>query len=119
MSTKEQRTVRGLCSQGDVDITPTTDEIPSDALKHARENGAIIVTHSETGHHHVIEHPDVVMYDDKTNELISWLEVTCELAELKHLRSHDTHESLFLPKGRYKIGRQREYTPSGWRKVQD
>jgi hypothetical protein len=39
--------------------------------------------------------------------------------ELKHLRSFDTHESLSIPEGLYRINRQREYTPEGYRRAAD
>lgn len=34
-------------------------------------------------------------------------------------RSFDTHESILLKGGTYEIRRQREYTPEGWRRVED
>ena len=38
---------------------------------------------------------------------------------LEHLRSFDTHETIKLPVGTFEIRRQREYTPEGWRRVED
>jgi hypothetical protein len=38
---------------------------------------------------------------------------------LEHLRDHDTHEPILFEKGTYHVRRQREYTPEGFRKVED
>lgn len=83
--------------------------------------GQLIVAHSETGHHHVIDvkrskQADLLIH--KTNNLIGRL-VLGEDCEVKHLRSFDTHETLKLPKGKYVLRYRREYTPEGLRRVQD
>lgn len=83
------------------------------------ENGKLIVAHSETGHHHVIEkskQADLLIH--KTNEFIGRL-VLGEEVELKHLRTFDTHETLKLPAGKYVLRYRREYTPEGLRRVAD
>lgn len=85
------------------------------------ENGQLIVAHSETGHHHVIDIERSKQADlliSKTNEFIGRL-VLGEDCEVKHLRSFDTHETLKLPKGKYVLRYRREYTPEGLRRVQD
>ena len=55
--------------------------------------------------------------------MISYLEVieATEEAEalLTHLRTFDTHETIGIPVGKFEIRRQREYTPEGWRRVED
>ena len=38
---------------------------------------------------------------------------------IEHLRSFDTHESISIAPGIYEIRRQREYTPEGWKRVED
>lgn len=115
--------IETIAAQGDVMII-RVDDIPSHAAPVAREGGALIVTHSETGHHHVIERPRVDMYADESDPLHAWLEVHGEvglpdIAELVHKRSFDTHETLELPPGKYSVRRQREFTPEGWQRVQD
>jgi hypothetical protein len=42
-----------------------------------------------------------------------------EADELKHLRPHDTHESIMFEPGVYHVRRQREYVPEGYRIVED
>lgn len=59
----------------------------------------------------------VVMYSTD-NPLIAWLEVNRPTA-LEHLRPHDTHEPIMFGPGIYEVRRQREYTPEGFRQVQD
>ena len=106
-------------AQGDILIIKI-DEIPSYAnlveVKPEGEN--VIVTHSETGHHHVMDRKRVTMFENKNKELECFLVVHRE-ATLDHLRSHDTHESILFSPGKYKIIRQREYTPEGYRRVSD
>jgi hypothetical protein len=83
--------------------------------------GQLIVAHSETGHHHVIDvkrSKQAQLLIDSTNNLIGRL-VLGEDCEVKHLRSFDTHETLKLPKGKYVLRYRREYTPEGLRRVRD
>jgi hypothetical protein len=114
-------TMNKTAAQGDVLII-RINNIPTTAKLQPRE-GKLVVTHSETGHHHVIERSRVDMYagDDP---LVAWLEVhdvedLPQIAELVHERPWDTHESIGLTPGKYEIRRQREYVPEGWRQVQD
>lgn len=111
-------------AQGDVMIL-RVKSIPKKGLKQVkREGGKLIVTHSETGHHHTIERERVTMWEDSADPLVAWLEVhdvedLPNIAELVHERPWDTHETLEIPAGKYQIRRQREYTPEGWRQVAD
>lgn len=109
--------IKRIAAQGDCMIIKI-DSIPKSAIKSHRKGSKIIVAHSESGHHHVIERNDVVMFDDPTDPLCSFLDVPV-IAELIHERSFDTHETLQIPAGKYMIRRQREWTPEGWRMVQD
>ena len=85
------------------------------------ENGRLIVGHSETGHHHVIElvkSPNAKLLVDKTNEFIALLDLG-EDAVIEHLRSFDTHKPLHLKKGKHIVRHRREFTPEGLRRVED
>jgi hypothetical protein len=85
------------------------------------EKGQLIVAHSETGHHHVIDvkrSKEAELLISKTNQFIGRLVVSNDV-EVKHLRSFDTHKTLNLPKGKYVLRYRKEYTPEGLRKVQD
>ena len=118
------KTFDNICAQGDV-LIRRADSIPSTARPVAPENGAVIVTHSETGHHHVMvldrdasTEPAVEMFSSAGNPLMAWIKVNRPTA-LDHLRPHDTHESIMFAPGIYEVRRQREHTPEGWRQVAD
>lgn len=116
------KTFINCAAQGDI-LLRRIDKLPAGIKLMAAENGAFIVAHSETGHHHVImDRPTVKVYvtDDP---MVSYLEVieATEKTEalLEHLRGHDTHETIAIPPGIFELRRQREHTPEGWRRVQD
>lgn len=123
------RTFTQSAAQGDVHFT-RRDRLPASANLQAVQpvDGKIVVTHSETGHNHVMvldrpttdvdAAPAVVMYTDTRNPLVAWLEVNRPTA-LEHLRSYDTHEPILFAPGVYEVRRQREYTPEGFRRVED
>lgn len=85
------------------------------------EQEGFVVAHSETGHHHEVEvlertkKPKVY----KKDNFVSYLEIFEEFADVVHKRSFDTHETLRLEKGVWQIRRQREYTPEGFKRVED
>ena len=111
------KTFKNYCAQGDI-LIRRVENIPANAKPAKAENGVYIVTHSETGHHHVVKERAAQLLIDETNAFISYLSVSEETA-LEHLRPFDTHESIALPPGNYEVRRQREYTPEGWRRVED
>lgn len=105
--------------QGDVCLLPVA-EIPASARLVQAERGSFIVTHSETGHHHVVmERPGVRMFQDQMDQFRAWLEIEGSPAELEHLRSTDTHEAISFEPGIWEIKRQRENSPQGWQRAAD
>lgn len=108
---------KNICAQGDV-LIRRVESIPASAKPVAPQGQHVIVTHSETGHHHVMERDCVELYQDASNPLIAWLKVN-RPATLVHHRPHDTHEPIQFTPGCYEVRRQREYTPEGWRRVAD
>lgn len=109
-------------AQGDL-LLRRIDRLPDGVKPMATEKGAFVVAHSETGHNHVIDkRPGVTVYTGE-DPMVSYLEVieATEKTEalLRHLRGHDTHETVIIPPGTYELRRQREYTPEGWRRVED
>lgn len=111
------KTFKTVCAQGDIYIR-RVDELPKNAERVAPENGVNIVTHSETGHHHVMEAASVTMYR-LPDSIMDCLLVVDKPTPLNHLRPHDTHESIMFEPGVYHVRRQREYTPEGFRRVED
>jgi len=118
------KTFKNMAAQGDFVIIRVADlpknenfvEIAPDS------SGKIVIAHSETGHNHVIERKNVTVYrDSKTSDrdLYELFMIVKEPSEIRHLRSYDTHETLLVPPGTYKIRRQREYTAEGFRRAAD
>lgn len=111
-----------VAAQGDIMIVKV-DSLPKGAVEVEPINGQNIVAHSETGHHHVIdrEHEGAVTTMYRLPEEIYELFLIVENGPtlLKHERSFDTHEPIQLDPGTYKVRRQREYTPEGYRRVAD
>lgn len=116
------KTFNAIAAQGDLMIR-RINALPKNITPMKAEDGAYIVAHSETGHHHVIAEKPTVRVFESGDPMVSYLEVieAADQAEtlLEHLRSFDTHETISISAGFYEIRRQREYTPEGWRKVQD
>lgn len=107
----------GICAQGDLTIIAT--EFDKEGLSEMTpEDGKLIVGHSETGHNHILKANRVKCFMDTNNPFKLFVEVE-EGTPLEHLRSHDTHGSIMLPPGQYQINQGREYTPEGYRRVQD
>lgn len=116
------KTFKTQAAQGDL-LIRRIDALPDNATKQQPTNGQHVVAHSETGHNHVIaDRPNVSLYTTG-DPMISYLEVieATDATEtlLEHLRSFDTHETIKISPGVYEIRRQREYTPEGWRRVED
>lgn len=90
------------------------------------ENGQLIVAHSESGHHHVLEPVDksvsiskaASLLIDSTNELIGEIILSQECA-LMHGRSNDNHQAYIFPTGEYIRVIDEESTPEGWKRVVD
>lgn len=103
-------------AQGDVLFT-RCDRVPA-KLKARECKGAIVVAHSETGHHHVVESPGAELFEVPDDPFTCYLQLAGD-AEVKHLRPHDTHQTMVLGAGCWEVRRQREWTPEGYRMVQD
>lgn len=90
------------------------------------EKDQLIVGHSETGHHHVLEPvrecvkiSSVVQgLIDAANDSFMLLNATEEF-KLVHLRGTDTHGAFVFPPGEYIRGIREEQTVEGWRRVAD
>ncbi len=106
-------------AQGDMYLIPIK-AVPAEAKPMAAENGHYILTHSETGHHHVVmERPDVRQFSGM-DVFRGFLEVGGdEPVELVHLRDHHTHAPQIVEPGAWLIQRQAAYTPQGWEKARD
>jgi len=111
------KTFNNVCAQGDI-LIRRVDALPDNAVPVQPEQGRVIVTHSETGHHHTMDAGAVTMYR-LPDSIMDCLLVVDQPTELQHLRDHDTHESILFSPGVYHVRRQREYTAEGFRRVED
>ena len=118
--------INNIAAQGDV-IIRRVGAIPKGHSRVERK-GPIIVSHSETGHHHVVTSEGIDLYEPDVksaeNSLVCFLQMGVDVCnfDVEHLRSYDTHETLRFkgkPGDVFEVRRQREHTPQGWRRVQD
>ncbi len=104
--------------QGDV-MFVRIDKLPDIELVPVEKN---IVALSETSHHHVAERAQVFRGKVDDGMTLYMKALGPDGIDIVHHRSWDTHETLRLlgDEGSvFKIQRQREYTPEGWRRVED
>lgn len=95
--------------QGDILFFEVKD-LP-EGLK-VREN-KIIAEGEATGHKHRLEETsDGLLFEDENGNLFLRSNVITTII-------HEEHKPIALPKGNYKILRQKEYSPEGWREVRD
>jgi len=88
--------------------------------ENAKAEQTNIVAHSETGHHHIATNCDV--FSIPGDPLSLFIRAKGKQIDVEHKRPFDTHETLrFLtdPGDTFKIRRQREWSPEGWRMTQD
>lgn len=90
------------------------------------ENGMMIMGHSESGHHHVLEPVSKKIniakaaqaLIDSANDTFVDLKIFQECA-LVHKRDHDQHGAVVLPPGEYIRCLREEQTVEGWVRVAD
>jgi hypothetical protein len=110
--------VSKLAAQGDV-LFRRIDQLPAGVVERPTVV-PIVVAHSETGHHHAIGDAGVRLFHKPLRDpMVSYLVVEGPFADVVHHRPSDTHETLRLAPGIWEVRRQREWTPEGWRIVED
>lgn len=115
----EPVTFKNTAAQGDCFIK-RVNSIPAVDMNKQEpdELGNLVAAHSETNHNHVLDPRHCNLFDQ--DEFTSWLEVPAgKTVIMRHLRDHDTHGPIEIGEGTYKITRQREHTPEGYRRAQD
>jgi hypothetical protein len=113
------KTINKHGDQGDVKFI-RVNKLPDD-VKLSEDGVEVVVAHSETSHHHIATVPakkKVRLYKT-ADPMVGYLESDEPHIDIVHLRDYDTHETLRLKGGPWKIIRQREETPEGWRQVID
>lgn len=106
-------------NQGDVAFI-AVDSIPKGATIE-NNTGDVVVAHSETGHHHVVS-ANMATRFLINDQMVSYLKLDAPYVDVRHLRPNDTHKTFRLLNTKssvFRINRQHEYTPQGWRRVED
>lgn len=97
--------------QGDV-LIESVDSIP-DGAEIQKRNGRIVLAYGEvTGHAHAI-------HEQEVEELKFNADVFLRVLRDKAKVVHEEHSPITLPKGNYRVIRQKEYSPAAIRNVQD
>ena len=109
------KTFETTAAQGDAYFR-RLDEIPANAKRVEKWNG--IVTHSESGHHHLFRKLDGVEFFQTENPLVCFLRLASDEA-LEHARDWKTHEAVLFSPGCYEVRRQREGSREIYRPVVD
>lgn len=101
--------------QGDVLVTSIA-ALPKSLKPVARQGGRLILAAGKsTGHHHAIATKNCALFTAKAEPGVLLLEVKAARASLVH----DEHSTITLPKGAYRVSRQREYSAAAVRRVED
>ncbi len=97
-----------VAAQGELTITrlTKTPKRLGEAVKPVA--GKLIVGHSETGHHHVVDADCAVL--TRLDVFTAYLDVKKPTA-ISHQREYDTHPSIELQPGMYEFRTGREFDP--------
>lgn len=107
--------------QGDM-MLRRVERVPDGFKEQAPTSGRHVVAYSETHHHHDLDATGCKLFvgDDP---MVCYLQMAgVSHVDVEHQRAFDTHETLRLlggPDSVWEIRRQREYTPEGYRRVED
>lgn len=111
-----------LFAQGDLLIEPVADAIPSGVTIPAAPDGSFVLAEGEaSGHRHAI-HDRVTLFRDDSlaRDIPAGLYVGHVRVEGPSARlEHDEHDAIVLPRGTYRVRRQRELEPNDARLVVD
>jgi hypothetical protein len=112
------KTIETLGAQGDL-LIKRVDGLPSGLVQESPKDNRYIAAHSETGHHHWVAGDVGAFYKDPEDPFVCYLRVDSEFADFVHARDFDTHETIRVKKGNYKLINQQEYGPEGWQRAAD
>lgn len=101
-------TFNKIAAQGELTITRLSRAPKNIGNVVSPQNGKLIVGHSETGHHHVVDADCATL--TRIDEFTAYLNVT-KPTQIDHLRGYDTHPSIALQPGFYEFRTGREFDP--------
>jgi hypothetical protein len=103
-----------IFAQGDLLLERVADIVPSGSIEENREGAALVLAEGEeSGHRHAVcERVRMFRDDELARDIpaglyIGHLQVTSAYARL----THDEHAPITLPRGTYRVRRQRELGP--------
>lgn len=109
------KTFKAIAAQGEITIRRIGD-VPKKSKAAGKplalEGGKLIIGHSETGHHHVLEHTrgaTVTVLDSAPDGMRILRAILTEANALVHERGHDTHETIALLPGEHEFRIAREF----------
>jgi hypothetical protein len=97
-----------VAAQGELTITKVSRARKNIGSPVAPIKGRLIVGHSETGHHHVVDADCAVL--TRVDEFTAYLDVR-QPTTLVHQREFDTHPPIALQPGMYEFRTGREFDP--------
>ncbi len=109
-------------AQGDLLIERVTDMLPTGPIVDPATDGSMVLAEGEaTGHRHAI-HDRVTMFRDDglARDIPAGLYVGHVIVDAPSAKlEHDEHDPITLPRGTYRVRRQRELEPKDARVVVD
>jgi hypothetical protein len=107
--------------QGDILIIKHESEVPKNATPQDKDNGRTILAYGEvTGHAHAVKtEGDVSLYQIIEQGDVEEMRERFLVVEEQAQVVHEEHGAINLEPGTYKVVRQREYQPEGYRYVAD
>lgn len=104
-----------IVRQGDVLLVPI-DSIPQTAVNAGAKHRRLILAYGEqSGHHHSIAERDGI----ELSEIPSQSEMFLLVKEGDALLEHQEHGAIKIPAGSYRVVIQKEFNPTGERRVAD
>lgn len=97
--------------QGDV-LIERVSKLPKGLVKQKPENGRIVLAHGEaTFHHHSIEADAADWWKSGDDQFVN--------VKAKTSLVHQEHAPVEIARGKYRVTRQKEYSPAAIRNVAD
>lgn len=101
------RSAKFLARHGDV-VLIRDDSVEGDGQKRA----PVVAEGEATGHAHRVTKATVQRAQDAIDQMLVRVSRKANL-------THEEHDDGALPKGTYRSGIQKQFSPSGWRRVED
>ncbi len=106
-----------IAAQGEIKLRRLSDDAaatpPPGFAPLPPEGRNLVVGHSETGHHHVVDREKATAYvsSDAPEGMRILRLIVAAPTLLEHLRPHDTHAPIDLDPGEYELRIGREFDP--------